>query len=269
MKQDLEDLVEQAIAGDKPALEQVLLGVKDLVYNLSVKMLLFPEDAEDATQEILIKLMTRLSTFKGQSQFTTWVYRVASNYLLTVKGKKSGEFAMDFGDYADFIDSGQSDSVATATNEGELVMLEEEVKVSCTQGLLLCLDPSHRMTYLLGDILDFSSKEGARVLAVTPETFRQQLSRARKKIRNFLQQKCGLVNPSNPCRCHRKIDFLANQGLVNAATPRFARFKERSIELMQTISDLEKETAIYRSNPDFEAPESISKNLKNLLSNAH
>lgn len=268
MKQDLEDLVEQALAGNKQALEQVLLGIKDLVYNLSVKMLLFPEDAEDATQEILIKLMTRLSTFKGQSQFTTWVYRVASNYLLTVKGKRSREFAMDFGGYEDFIDSGQSDSVTTANNEGELLMLEEEVKVSCTQGLLLCLDPSHRMVYLLGDILEFSSKEGASVLTVTPESFRQQLSRSRKKIRNFLQQKCGLVNPSNPCRCQRKIDFLADQGLINVATPRFARFKERSIELMKTITDLEKETAIYRSNPDFEAPESISKNLKILLSNA-
>ncbi len=268
MSQDIETMVVRATSGDEKALEHVLLHVKDLVYNLSLKMLLFPEDAEDATQEILIKLVTRLSTFKGQSQFTTWVYRVASNYLLTVKGKHARNFAMSFEDYAVFVDTGQSGTVIAARNEGELLLLEEEVKVSCTQGLLLCLDPSHRLAYILGDILEFSGKEGARALSISQETFRQQLARSRKKIRNFLQQKCGLVDPSNRCRCLRKADFLSKQGLINVGSPRFAKFKERSIDLMQTISDLEKETAIYRTNPDFEAPESITINLKNLLNNA-
>ncbi|MDW3193986.1 MAG: RNA polymerase sigma factor [Cytophagales bacterium] len=269
MNQELERYVAQAIAGDKQALEQVLLGVKDLIYNLSVKMLLFPEDAEDATQEILIKLVTRLSTFRGQSQFTTWVYRVASNYLLTIKGKKSREFSMDFEQYAHFIDMGQSHQVRAASNAGELLLLEEEVKVSCTQGLLLCLDPPHRLTYILGDILEFPGKEGARVLSIAPETFRQQLSRSRKKIRNFLRHKCGLINPSNPCRCLKKVDFLANQGLINTSELRFAKFKERSIDLMETIEAMEKETAVYRSNPNLQAPESITANLKRLLRNAN
>lgn len=268
MSQDIENVVEKAISGDEKALEDVLLHVKDLVYNLSLKMLLFPEDAEDATQEILIKLVTRLSTFKGQSQFTTWVYRVTSNYLLTVKGKKSREFAMDFESYATFIDTGQSDHVLTARNEGELLLLEEEVKVSCTQGLLLCLDPAHRLTYILGDTLDFPGKEGAKILAISPETFRQQLARSRKKIRSFLQLKCGLVNPANPCRCLKKVDFLSDQDLVNVTAPRFAKFRERSIELMQTLTDLEKETAVYRTNPDFEAPELLITNLRKLLRHA-
>lgn len=265
MSQDLELLVESSICGDREALEKVLLEIKDLVYNLSLKMLLFPEDAEDATQEILIKVVTRLSTFRGQSRFTTWVYRVASNYLLTVKGKKSKEFAMDFQTYAQFIDTGQSNEVRTASNKGELLLLEEEVKVGCTQGLLLCLDASHRMAYILGDILEFSSKEGAAILSVTPENFRQQLARSRQKVRNFLRQKCGLVNPENPCRCIKKIDFLANQQLIDASALRFAKFKERSLDLMQTIKGLEKETAIYRLNPDFESPEIISQNIKKLL----
>ena len=83
MSIDLERLVERSIQGDKTALEQLLSGIKGLVYNLSLKMLLFPEDSEDATQEILIRVVTRLNSFKGQSKFTTWVYRVASNYLIT------------------------------------------------------------------------------------------------------------------------------------------------------------------------------------------
>lgn len=265
MSTDLEQLVEQSMKGDKAALEQLLLGIKDLVYNLSLKMLLFPEDAEDATQEILIRVVTRLSSFKGQSKFTTWVYRVASNYLITAKGKKSQEFNHDFQSYSAFIDTGQSNEVTTVTNQGEQLLMEEEVKVSCTQGLLLCLDASHRMAYILGDILEFNSKEGGKILAITPETFRQQLSRARRKIRNFLQQKCGLTNPGNPCRCLKKIDFLTNQELISIDGLRFATLKERSIDLMQTIDDLEAETAIYRSNPDFEAPKTITESIQKLL----
>ena len=130
MSIDLERLVERSIQGDKTALEQLLSGIKGLVYNLSLKMLLFPEDSEDATQEILIRVVTRLNSFKGQSKFTTWVYRVASNYLITTKGKKSQEFNHDFQSYSTFIDTGQSTEVTTVTNQGEQLLLEEEVKVS-------------------------------------------------------------------------------------------------------------------------------------------
>ncbi len=264
---DLNPLVRLAQAGDKASLEQVLVEVKDLVYNLSLRMMMFHEDAEDATQEILIKLMTKLSTFRGQSKFTTWVYRVATNHLLDMKGRESKRFSMNFKEYANFIDTGHSDKITTAKNDGETYLLEEEVKVGCTQALLLCLDTTHRMAYILGDILEFNSIEGGKVMSLTPETFRQQLSRARKKIRNFLQAKCGLVNEANPCRCMKKVDFLANQKMIAVDNLQFARFKERSIDLMKRIDDLDKETAIYRSNPTFSAPESVSKIVKKLLSN--
>lgn len=268
LKEPLESLVSKTNAGDRIALESVLLRIQPMVYNLSLKMLLFPEDAEDACQDILVRIMTRLSTFKGQSQFTTWAYRVATNYLLTAKGRKSREFAMDFNDYEKFIDSGHSNTVKSAANQGELKLLEEEVKVSCTQGLLLCLKPESRMVYILGDILEFNSIEGARIMAMRPETFRQQLSRSRAKLRNFLQQKCGLVKKANPCKCHKKIDFLVEQQLINPTQPRFAIFEKRSMDLLETIADLETETAIYRTNPKMKVPDSLIVNLKKLLKRA-
>ncbi len=268
MSQELEQQVQQAIAGNRQALEAVLVGVSDYVYNLSLKMLLFPADAQDATQEILVRIMTHLCTFKGQSQFTTWVYRVATNYLITARGKLAKEFAMDFDAYAQFIDSGQSDQVLTTANAGELRLLEEEVKVSCTQGLLLCLDPTHRMAYILGDLLELSSKEGAEVLQVTPAAFRQQLARARNKVRHFMEAKCGLVTASNPCRCHKKIDFLAKQQLIDAGQLKFAHLKQRSLDLLDAITHLERVTALYRTNPDLKAPESIAHSIKSLLNYA-
>ena len=117
MKETLEILVEKANAGNKKALEAVIVAIKDFVYNLSLKMLLYPVDAEDATQEILIKIITHLSTYQNKSKFTTWVYRVSTNYLLTYKGKRSKAFAMPFSDYEALIDQGQSDTCLLYTSD--------------------------------------------------------------------------------------------------------------------------------------------------------
>ncbi|MEL6919196.1 MAG: RNA polymerase sigma factor, partial [Bacteroidota bacterium] len=153
MKESLEILVSKANSGDKISLETVILEIRDLVYNLSLRMLLYPADAEDATQEILVRIVTRLSTYRQESKFTTWVYRVATNYLLTARTKKTKEFVMPFEDYAVLIDTGQSHAINYTQNRGEQLLLEEEVKVSCTHGMLLCLNETGRMVYILGEIL--------------------------------------------------------------------------------------------------------------------
>jgi len=266
MKDSLAILVEKANLGDQKSLEQVVLNIKDYVYNLSLKMLLYPEDAEDATQEILIKIITHLSTFNYKSKFTTWVYTVATNYLLTYRGKKGKAFIMPFDDYEKLIDNGHSTTVKYSSNEGELKLLEEEVKISCTQGLLLCLNIADRMVYILAEILEFNSVEGAEIMQISSDNFRKKLSRSRTKIRNFLTNKCGLANPKNPCRCHKKIDYLINKKIVNPNNLRFANFSKRSIDLVEKLGELEKHVAIYRSVPKVEAPKIIFNNIKQILS---
>jgi len=206
MKDTLEIVVEKAKLGDKIALEFVINNINDLVYNLSLKMLLYPDDAKDATQEILIKVLTHLSTFNQKSTFKTWVYRVATNYL-----------------------------------------------------------DIDRMVYILSEILEFTSVEGSKILGITSDSFRKKLSRSRTKIRNFLNNKCGLANAKNPCRCSKKIDFLIDQDIVNPKDLRFAHYSNRSIDLVNQIGDLEKSIAIYRLVPDFPSPESILKEMKTTL----
>ncbi|TPN85929.1 RNA polymerase sigma factor [Aquimarina algicola] len=265
MDKKLKILIKKANSGDRKSLELIIIEIESLVYNLSLKMLLFPEDAKDATQEILIKIVTHLSTFNHQSQFKTWVYRVATNYLINYKGKKSVEFAMPFEDYANLIDSGHSNIVRYTTNDGELSLLEEEVKVSCTQGLLLCLKPEDRLVYILSEILEFNGNEGAEILGISSANFRKKLSRSRDKIRNFLDKKCGLANAENPCRCNKKIDFLINQNVINPKGLRFAEFTKRSIDLVNQIGNLEKSVAIYRSTPNVPPPETILKTIKETI----
>jgi RNA polymerase sigma factor (sigma-70 family) len=90
MASNLEHHVSQAKNGNKRALETVVRRIQDKIYGLSLRMLGNPEDAEDETQEILIKIITHLSGFREESAFSSWVYRIACNHLLTTRSRPHG-----------------------------------------------------------------------------------------------------------------------------------------------------------------------------------
>ena len=81
----LEDEARLAIGGNRDALERLVRALQGDLYGLALRMLCNREDAEDATQEILVRIVTRLSQFDFRSKLKTWAYRVAVNYVLDVR----------------------------------------------------------------------------------------------------------------------------------------------------------------------------------------
>jgi RNA polymerase sigma factor (sigma-70 family) len=75
--------VQQAIDGNLAAIDRVLMAIQPGVFNLAVRMLGNREDGADATQEILLKVVTHLASFRGDAAFPTWVFKIARNHLLT------------------------------------------------------------------------------------------------------------------------------------------------------------------------------------------
>src|SRR5437899_12234469 len=78
-------LVRRAKSGDRAALEELVGRHQAWIYNIAVRMLYHPQDAEDATQEILVKALTALPSYEGRSSFRTWVYRIVVNHVLNIK----------------------------------------------------------------------------------------------------------------------------------------------------------------------------------------
>ena len=93
-----EALVEKSRAGDMDGLDILVRRHQWWIFNLALRMVWRREVAEDATQEICIKAVTKLSTFAGQSTFRTWLYRIAVNHLLNVRRSEMEEKAMTFSD---------------------------------------------------------------------------------------------------------------------------------------------------------------------------
>src|SRR5215510_15844 len=79
--EDLELAVTAAVSGDKQAEERLLDAIQDGIYELALRMLGHPADAEDAAQEILVIVLTHLGSFRGESAFRTWVWRIAVRHL--------------------------------------------------------------------------------------------------------------------------------------------------------------------------------------------
>src|SRR2546427_5176388 len=93
-------LVVRAQAGDREAVEALVGRQQAWIYNIAIRMLAHPQDAEDATQEILIKTLTRLSSFEGRSSFRTWLYRIVVNHVLNAKRGRAEPVTTGFECYA-------------------------------------------------------------------------------------------------------------------------------------------------------------------------
>lgn len=261
----LETLVERAKTGDKDALDQVVRGIADFVYGLAVRMLWHPADAEDAAQEILIKVVTNLSSFRGESSFRTWAYRVATNHLLTGRKRRlEQQREWTFEHFAEAIDEGLAEPALATRPQGEAKLLAEEVKIGCTQAMLLCLDREHRLSYILAEVFDMTGEESAAVLGIEPAAFRKRLSRAREQIRGFMQAKCGIVNPANPCRCARQTDALIRKGVVDPQNLLFAVHPTIHAQVAE-LDALDGAAALFRSSPRYSAPTTVVEAVKAMI----
>lgn len=215
----LEDLARLAVDGDRDALDELVKALQGDVYGLAVRMLWNREDAEDATQEILVRTVTRLSQFDFRSRLKTWVYRIAVNYILDVKKSPVERMELNFDRFADDLAAGLSpDNPADA----EQSLLIEEVKVGCTLGMLQCLDRPHRLAFVLGEIFDLPGPEAADALEITPELFRKRLQHARSAIESFTRAYCGLASDTAACACHRRVPAAVQAGRVRADALNFA-----------------------------------------------
>lgn len=257
-----------AVAGDAAALERILQRTQEPVYNLALRFLWNPPEAEDATQEILIRIVTNLATFRGESRYSTWAYRIAVNHLLRAKKSRAERREISFreaGRRTELLDE-------TPLAEEDLE-LAGEVKVACTHGMLLCLKRDYRMAFLLGTALGMPADDAAQILEISSEAFRQRLSRARGAMAEFLNRRCGLTNAAAACRCPKRVrPFLKHPSLADyrnlaGALKRTGEYEETRQSLAAEISQMEKVALLYRNSGMREIPPALRRRIENVFSN--
>ncbi|MDP4687677.1 MAG: sigma-70 family RNA polymerase sigma factor [Salibacteraceae bacterium] len=216
-KNDIPDsiLVNEILGGKKSSLNGLILRHQPFIYNIAWKMTADPMKAEDLTQEALLKIISNLSSFKGESSFRTWAYRIVRNHFLNEQIKPSEVFASNFEELGQRLDAAENIELSAEEQETKKEEIRE-VRLQCLSGMLLCLTKEQRLIYIIGDIFGADHNVGSEIMEMSADNYRKKLSNARKQLHNFMLNKCGLVNKANPCRCHKKVTVALDRGMVDA-----------------------------------------------------
>ncbi len=257
--------------GDGDAIEWLIKSIQDRVYALAIKMLYLIPDAEDATQEILIKIVTKLGGFRKECSFVTWSMKIASNHLLN-KRKNLARQQFTFKNCEDMIIRDIPDPSTKEYLEVEQELLVNEMRIVCVLGLFQCLDWDLRIVYIFGETMDINSSEGSAILGITPANFRKRFSRARKRLRSFLINNCELFDAKkNPCKCYIQSIASVKNGFINPKNLQHVKYlghknKKRDIALqLQEIEKLSRTAALMKINPDYAAPEIFIARIRKML----
>lgn len=177
-----EDMIMRARQGDKEALAQLYRLYRDNVYRICLRMVRNPSDAEDLVQETFLRVINKIHTFRGDSQFTTWLYRVTKNVAL-MQLRKPKFATMDFDDARDrdeFLESinraGSQPDADTQATDG--VMLEVAIQQ---------LPSGYGKVLVLHDVLGYRHTEISQMTGITANNSKSRLCRARRMLRGVLQ----------------------------------------------------------------------------------
>jgi RNA polymerase sigma factor (sigma-70 family) len=265
---DLMDLARAASGGDKTAAGALLDAVADDVYELALRMLGHPADAEDAAQEILVVVLTHLGSFRGESAFTTWVWRVAANHLARVRRGRRETITFETLDHR--LRTGLREPPSERPDP-EAAAWTAELRYRCTEAMLLSLDRELRIAHVLGDIFGLPGETCAEILEVEPAAFRKRLSRARRRLHEFLAGWCGVYDESNRCRCRGQVDAAVERGLLVPEALDFTDARKRPTKATldraaEEVGDIIRVAEVIRGPARFAAPEGMIVGLRDLIS---
>jgi RNA polymerase sigma-70 factor (ECF subfamily) len=172
------DLIRDAQLGDRDAFGQLASKYQDRLYTALTYLAGCPIEAEDVVQESLLRAMEKLHTFRQESSFYTWLYRIARNLMVSRKRRKTPMFCAQV-----------EDQIGAATSPGEtpLQRFQRERQVQRTRQALTQLDENHRNVLVLRELEGFDYQTIADILNIRPGTVRSRLHRARNIMRKRLK----------------------------------------------------------------------------------
>ena len=185
----VEDLVERAKAGDRPAFGQLVEVYQDKIYGYASRMLGDPDEAEDVAQETFVRAYRSLPHFRGAASFHTWLYRIASNLAIDVarrnRRQSTGDFSLDEpleseeGDYEREI-ADESGSPEQLTQRREMQELVRQAVAELPEKL--------RAVVVLYELQGESYEDIAEILGCPLGTVKSRLFNARSQLKDMLEQ---------------------------------------------------------------------------------
>ncbi len=176
--------VESVLGGDVNAFETLVLSYEKNVYNLALRMVKNPEDASDMAQEAFIRAYNSLASFRGESKFYVWLYRIVSNVCLDFLRSRSRHPTVSLSVENDEGEETELD-IPDESQSPEALLERRLTRDSVRRGLD-ALSEEYRQILLLREIQGLSYDEIAETLSMELGTVKSRIFRARKKLCDFL-----------------------------------------------------------------------------------
>lgn len=187
-------LLARAKKGEIAAFESLMTAYENRVYTLALRSMGSAQDAADITQEVFLRTWKNLDSFRGDSSFSTWLYRVTSNLCIDFARKRAAEGGMASIDDAESLAASIADTSRTIQPEQaiENQELREELQYALAQ-----LSEEHRKVVLLRDVAGLAYIEIARTLGIEEGTVKSRLARARSALRKILLERGNISLPTS------------------------------------------------------------------------
>jgi len=173
-------LIDQALTGDRAAFTRLVEINQDRLFASMLQVTGSPEEAEEAVQEAFIRAFIKLDTFQRNSQFFTWLYRIAFNSALTRKRRTRAKISLD---------QSRESGGLEVVDHGDAVdepMLRRE-RVTLVRTAMETLTEEHHTILVLREMQGFSYEEIAEILEISIGTVRSRLSRARRQLKSAVE----------------------------------------------------------------------------------
>ena len=214
---DIDRLVVRAQRGDAAALEAVCARARPLLVRHARRLIGASADAEDAVQEVLMVVCARIGTYRREGSFAGWLYAVATRCILrrAATTPQDAALAADLADRALVTDH-------DPMTEAEWRLVEQDLHLACTLGVLTGLSPEARRLYLLGEVLAVPDTVGAEATQVTPAAYRKRLERARRAVAGAVRDHARPAGDRDRvlAAAARELDDLVRLGELHRAHAR-------------------------------------------------
>ncbi|HBN82685.1 MAG TPA: RNA polymerase subunit sigma-24 [Clostridiales bacterium] len=186
-------LLTKARKGDANAFEMLIMEHERKAYNIAYRFLKNPEDAEDITQEAFLRAFRNIKKFKGQSSFSTWLYRIINNTCIDFVRSKQNK-------NVDSIDKtiryeGEELELQIPSDENDPVETVETIEISeLMKSMLDQLPDDQKMALVLRDIQGFSYQEIVDITGVGMGTVKSRINRGRIALKELIEQKGELFS---------------------------------------------------------------------------
>jgi RNA polymerase sigma factor (sigma-70 family) len=213
---ELDRLVARAQRGDTAALEAVCARARPLLLRHARRVLGRSADVEDAVQEVLIVVCARIGTYRWEGSFAGWLYAIATRSMVrrAALTPRSATVAVELVDAALVTDH-------DPMTDAEYALVEQDLHLACTVGVLTGLGPEARRLYLLGEVLQVPDRVGAQVAQVSPAAYRKRLERARRAVADAVRAQAAPAEAdARLAAAARELDDLARLGELHRAHAR-------------------------------------------------